>query len=139
MMISYFLEWTKHKNEQRQMKRILKILLVDDSDFLRFSLAERLRGLGHHVVDFRSEKETLEYLSGDPEFDVLVTDLNIDPDGNGIRLIREAKELLPDDAKICLMSGDLGKADVAAAISAGAQYTIHKPFGFGELIQTLGI
>ncbi|MFA6404521.1 MAG: response regulator [Candidatus Paceibacterota bacterium] len=121
------------------MNKLLKILIVDDTELLRLTLAIRFRGLGHHVVDFGSESETLEYLSGDPEFDVLITDLNINPDGNGIRLIREAKELLPDDAKICLMSGDLGKADVAAAISVGAQYTIHKPFLFNDLVQVLGI
>lgn len=56
---------------------------------------------------------------------------------NGIDVIRECRQRLGPLAKIYLMSGDARRAEVAAAMTAGADGFIRKPFGSRELVEAM--
>jgi DNA-binding response OmpR family regulator len=45
----------------------LKVLLVDDEDALRMSLADDIREAGHEVFDFSSPKTALEFFRQSPD------------------------------------------------------------------------
>ena len=96
------------------------ILVVEDDDSTREYFAEALRGSsGDYVVSTASSlEEGLGALqAGLP--DVILVDLGL-PDGNGLDLIRRAREISPEALVLVItVFGD--EASVIGAIEAGAQ------------------
>jgi len=63
--------------------------------------------------------------------DLVVLDLGL-PDGDGLELIRDARAWSP--AAIIVLSARVDEADKIAALDAGADDYLTKPFGTGELL-----
>jgi CheY-like chemotaxis protein len=70
------------------------VLLVDDEDAVRQSAAERLRELGHTVVEARDGPEALQVLAT-ARPDLLVTDVGLPRGLNGRQVAEAARERLP--------------------------------------------
>lgn len=70
------------------------VLLVDDEELVRMSVAEGLRDLGFNVVEAASAAGALEHLRQGLTPDVLVTD-HMMPGMTGATLARETRKLLP--------------------------------------------
>ena len=105
-----------------------RILLVDDAEGVRLTLAALLEDAGHQVVEAASLASAREQARGGG-FDLAVVDLNL-PDGRGTELIAELEREHPRTVAV-LLSGDGG------AGAAGAALSLAKSGEPGELLAQL--
>jgi two-component system, OmpR family, KDP operon response regulator KdpE len=107
-----------------------KILVVDDEpQFLR-ALQTTLRGAGYDVVTATTAEEALSTAALQPP-DAIVLDLVL-PDGRGTDVARQLREW--SSAPIVLVSAVGDEAEKIAALDAGADDYVTKPFAIGELL-----
>ncbi len=71
------------------------VLLVDDEAAVRGPAAERLRELGHRVLEAVDGPAALRLLSGSAGVDLLITDVGLTGGMNGRQLAEAARERLP--------------------------------------------
>jgi CheY-like chemotaxis protein len=112
----------------------LSVLVVDDEDFVRETLADMLTELDHKVVMVSGGREALEKIATG-NFDLVFTDLAM-PEMDGwetARAIRKRRPELP----VVLVTGygataqpPSGELDLVAGI-------IGKPFDFDQVISTI--
>ncbi len=109
---------------------IAKILVVDDEPQMRRVLHASLKAHGHEVVEARSGEEALRKLDAEP-CDFVLLDLNM-PGLGGMatcRTMRAASQL-----PIIVVSIRNSERDKVAALKAGADDYVTKPFGVPELL-----
>ena len=104
------------------------VLIIDDQDFVRFTLKQMLERSGHDVIEASNGDEAIRlFESTDP--DLVITDILM-PDKGGIEIIAELKISYPD-LKIVAMSGG-GRTEnmdyLELASATGADATLLKPF-----------
>jgi len=112
----------------------MKILVIDDDNLMRYTLARLLRSQGYEVVTAADgELGMTVFRSAAP--DLVITDILM-PEQEGIETIRLMRRERPA-AKIIAISGGarLGDFDVLEmAHKLGADDVIRKPFDAGELL-----
>jgi DNA-binding response OmpR family regulator len=119
-----------------------KILLVDDEEMLRQTLAVMIANMGFEVTQAADGREGLKMFK-EGTFDLVITDL-VMPNKEGLELIVAIRRLQPA-AKIIAISGGfrVDSLDMIAKASAvGADEVLYKPFSVDELkkaIQDLGV
>jgi DNA-binding NtrC family response regulator len=107
------------------------ILLADDEDTLRESLAGVLREEGFRVIACRNGSEALRALRTNA-VDAMITDLRM-PGVSGLDLIRHAVKLDPELVIIVITA--FGQVDTAVeAMRMGVRDYICKPLNFDEVI-----
>ena len=108
-----------------------RILLVEDDEPLRESLAEQLHlHQEFEAVEAKTAAEALE-LTEAQRFDLILLDIGL-PDMDGreaCRLIRRAGHKTP----IIMLTGADSEADTILGLDAGANDYLAKPFDAGEL------
>jgi DNA-binding response OmpR family regulator len=104
-----------------------RIILIDDDDMLRTTVARGLTAVGHTVAVAANGFDGVALQRQEPA-DVILTDINM-PHG-GLPTIRVLRTEFPKLA-IIAMSGNPTHLDLAGAI--GATQVIHKPFLPAEL------
>jgi DNA-binding response OmpR family regulator len=112
-----------------------KVLVVDDDDSLRQSLAEQLRLFEEFVVvEAATGSTALEAAKAD-HFDVLLLDVGLpDMDGREVcRLLRRAGSTVP----IIMLTGADTDADTILGLDSGANDYITKPFRLNVLLARL--
>jgi len=110
-----------------------RVLVVDDEpQFLR-ALAMNLRGAGYDVETATTAAEALA-AAGLRHADALILDLVL-PDGSGTDVTRELRQW--SDAPIIVVSAVGDEAEKIAALDAGADDYVTKPFAIGELLARL--
>jgi two-component system, OmpR family, KDP operon response regulator KdpE len=110
-----------------------RILVVDDEpQFLR-ALQTNLRGAGYDVVTATTAEEALSAAGLNPP-DAIILDLLL-PDGRGTDVARELRRWT--EAPIVLVSAVGDEAEKIAALDAGADDYVTKPFAIGELLARL--
>jgi two-component system KDP operon response regulator KdpE len=110
-----------------------RVLVVDDEpQFLR-ALATNLRGAGYDVETATTAAEALAAAGLRPP-DAIVLDLLL-PDGSGIEVCRELRTW--SEAPIVLVSAVGEEEEKIAALDAGADDYVTKPFAIGELLARL--
>jgi len=107
-----------------------RILIVDDQDMMRDSLAQILVREGHEVVAAPDGAAAVARLSA-ARFDLLITDLRM-PKMTGLELLAEAKRLRPD-IPVVLMTAFASVANAVEAMKLGAYDYIQKPFNGDEI------
>lgn len=110
-------------------------LVVEDDAPLRAFLRTALSAHGYRVVEAATLGEArIAVTTCNPE--VLLLDLGL-PDGDGLDLVRQVREWsrLP----IIVISARGREADKIAALDAGADDYLTKPFGTGELLARLRV
>ena len=107
-----------------------RILIVDDQEMLRDSLAATLAREGHEVVAAGDGAAALSRLES-TRIDLLLTDLRM-PKMSGIELLAEAKKRRPD-LPIVLMTAFATVQTAVEAMKLGAYDYIQKPFEADEL------
>jgi two-component system KDP operon response regulator KdpE len=110
-----------------------RILVVDDEpQFLR-ALQTNLRGAGYDVTTATTAEEALSAAALQPP-EAVVLDLLL-PDGRGTDVTRELRRWT--DVPIVLVSAVGDEAEKIAALDAGADDYVTKPFAIGELLARL--
>ncbi|HQY87110.1 MAG TPA: sigma-54 dependent transcriptional regulator [Tepidisphaeraceae bacterium] len=107
-----------------------KILIVDDQELMRDSLAATLVREGHEVVAAYDGQAAIQKLT-DRKFDLTITDLKM-PKMTGMELLAEAKKLRPD-MPVVLMTAFASVQTAVEAMKLGAYDYIQKPFDGEEL------
>ncbi len=110
-------------------------LIVDDEVAIRRFLRVSLTGEGYRVAEAGTVAEATEKIAG-LRPDVVVLDLGL-PDGDGVALTREVREWSP--VPIVVLSVRDREGDKVAALEAGADDYLTKPFGVGELLARLKV
>lgn len=111
------------------------VLVVDDDAQLRRFLRTTLGGHGHHVVEAGSVAEAIAAIHKlHPA--VVLLDLGL-PDGDGLAVVRAfaATERPP----IIVLSARGQEGDKVAALDAGAEDYLTKPFGASELLARIRV
>ena len=110
------------------------ILVVDDEEYVRSLVRERLEIAGYSIGEARNGKDALAKLS-DGRYAVLLTDIRM-PEMDGIALLKESTSRFPDTAGI-VMSAHAELDTAVAALKIGACDYITKPFNFEVLLITI--
>jgi len=110
-----------------------RILIVDDQDMMRDSLAATLAREGHEVTAANDGPVAVTRLSS-ARFDLMITDLKM-PKMTGIELLQEAKRIRPE-MPVVMMTAYATVNTAVEAMKAGAYDYIQKPFD-GEEIKLL--
>ena len=71
------------------------ILVVEDEILIRFLLADSLRDIGYQVLEAGDGDEGLDILSSGQAVDLLVTDVRMPGEIDGLELTRRSKLLAP--------------------------------------------
>jgi DNA-binding NtrC family response regulator len=110
-----------------------RILVCDDQEMMRDSLASTLVREGHEVTAASDGSIALQRLSA-AKFDLLITDLKM-PRMTGLELLAEAKKLRPE-MPVVIMTAFATVQTAVDAMKQGAYDYIQKPFD-GEEIKML--
>lgn len=127
---------------------MLKILIVDDSDSLRFILKAFFKDVGEcdEAVDGAKGVEAVRAtLDGGDGYDVIFMDIMM-PDVDGLEATRQIKDLLDDEnvqhedrPRIVMLTCLSDAANMLTAqYECGADAYITKPFERETLFETLG-
>jgi len=108
-----------------------KILIADDQEMMRDSLAATLAREGHDVIAAGDGQAALQRLNGPGRIDLLISDLKM-PKMTGIELLAEAKKLRPE-MPVVLMTAFATVATAVEAMKLGAYDYIQKPFDGDEI------
>ena len=108
------------------------VLVVDDHQPARDSMADVLRQAGHRVACRSSAAEALQLVSRE-RFDCIVTDLKM-PGMNGVEFIIQLEERRYG-AQVVMVTAHASVATAVEAMRHGAFDYIEKPFGVEQLEQ----
>jgi CheY-like chemotaxis protein len=120
--------------ERTSIMKPLSILVIDDEEFVRETLAEILSALTHHVQTVDSGRAALKKVATE-QFDVVFTDLAM-PEMDGwetARAIRQAKPNLP----VVLVTGYGASVEAPSGEQNLVNEIIGKPFAFDQVAGVL--
>ncbi len=108
------------------------LLLVEDHEMLRISLANELREAGFQVDDVINGQEALKNLEG-KTYTVVITDLSLPGHLNGIEILEKVKRDSPETVVLVITA--FGSIETAVeAMKKGAEDYLTKPFEVEELL-----
>ena len=111
------------------------VLVVDDEPQIRRFLRPALEAHGYRVIEAATATEAI-VAARTRNPDCVLLDLAL-PDGDGIEVTRRLREW--SSAPIIVVSARGQEADKVAALDAGADDYLTKPFGTGELVARLRV
>lgn len=106
------------------------VIVIEDEPQIRRFVRGALQAEGWQVFEAETAKKGLTE-AGTRKPDLLVLDLGL-PDGDGLDLIRDVRGW--SAVPIIVLSARSDEADKIAALDAGADDYLTKPFGVGELL-----
>jgi two-component system KDP operon response regulator KdpE len=107
-----------------------RLLVVDDDPQIRRVMRVTLSGQGYEVDDARTGEAALEKLR-DQRFDLVLLDMNM-PGTGGLETCREIRR--GSEIAVIMLTVRDAEADKVAALDAGADDYVTKPFSSGELL-----
>ncbi len=111
------------------------VLLVEDEPQMRRFLRAALEGNGYRLIESTTARDGLAQAAGRNP-DAILLDLGL-PDGDGIDVTRRIREW--GTTPIVVISARGKEQDKIAALDAGADDYLTKPFGVGELLARLRV
>lgn len=115
----------------------MRIMVVDDEDFIRSLLQEVLRTLGHEVVVFGETQAAITAFQAANEkglrFDVVILDLRLEGGMNGVTLLHELRKFDPCVKALAIS----GRVEEEATVPLGFQGFLSKPFRIKAFAEAL--
>ena len=109
------------------------ILVVDDEQLIRWSLTERLKSEGYHVLEAEDGRTALEKV---PEgVDLVLLDYKL-PDTDGVSVLRKIKEF-DQDILVILLTAYATIETAVEAMKLGAYHFANKPFNLDDVVATV--
>jgi signal transduction histidine kinase len=112
----------------------LRILIVEDEEFIREALQELLADTGHEIAVAGTAEEAQEMLA-QRRFDILFTDVSL-PGKSGIELATAAVGQLPD-LKVIIASGYGKELPTPIGEALADSIFLPKPYDIGEIEQAI--
>jgi DNA-binding NtrC family response regulator len=112
--------------------RASNILVVDDDRETQELLREVLDEAGYHVVTSGSGEEALE-IGRQECFDVIISDMRLGPNLNGLDVLRKYKTIQPE-SEVILITAFGSMESAIEAVKAGAFDYLSKPFKIDEVL-----
>ncbi|MBN1488148.1 MAG: response regulator [Anaerolineae bacterium] len=116
------------------MDKLQKILIVDDDENLRKTLADILQFKGYTPIAIGTGAKALEIIE-DAKPVVALLDLRLE-DMSGLDVVREIKNRQPDTECIVL-TGYASQSSAIEAINLGAYSYVQKPYDLDQLLLTI--
>ncbi len=113
----------------------MRVLIVDDSTYIRSSLRSLLSEEGYEVIAEAKNGEMAIDLAMDLKPDIITLD-NILPDMTGIDVLKAAKRGKLH-ARIVMISAVGQQSAIAEAMNNGADFYLVKPYDTKELLSIL--
>ncbi len=110
-----------------------RVLVVDDEPQILRALRTNLRGAGYEVTTAETVEQALAEAAMRPP-DAVILDLLL-PDGSGTDVCRELRRW--SDVPVIVLSAVGDETEKVAALDAGADDYVTKPFGIDELLARL--
>ena len=111
------------------------VVVIEDEPQIRRFLRVALGGEGYRVHEASTAADGLvEVATRQPE--IVILDLGL-PDGDGLEVIRKLREW--SAVPVIVLSARGQEADKVAALDAGADDYVSKPFGVGELMARMRV
>ena len=111
------------------------VVLIEDASEIRRFLRASLGGHGYRLVEAETGTEGLQ-AAETRRPDLVILDLGL-PDLDGLEIIRRLREW--SAVPILVLSARGQEADKIAALDAGADDYVSKPFGVGELLARMRV
>lgn len=107
------------------------ILLVEDEVLIRFVLGDALRDAGYNVLEASNGDEGLAFLYSGHAVDLMITDVRMPGEIDGMELTRRSKSIAPD-RPVIVCSGHLLPSE-----SEPADIFFPKPYSADALIEAI--
>ena len=106
------------------------VLVVDDEQLIRWSLTERLAQEGYRLLEAGTAADAIaRHREG---VDLVLLDYRL-PDGDGLAVLKQMKEVDPDTLVI-LLTGHASVGTAVEAMKHGAYHYTNKPFDLEEIV-----
>ncbi|MTH55657.1 response regulator [Bacillus mangrovi] len=114
-----------------------RILLAEDEEILRMLISDTLEDDGYELDEAQDGEEALKKMIAE-EYDLILLDYMM-PVYTGLEVIERVRSV-PErrDVKILMLSAKSQMADQQAALQAGADYFMAKPFSPIQLSEKVG-
>ncbi|WP_246343816.1 response regulator [Adhaeribacter radiodurans] len=113
-----------------------RILIVDDSFYMRTMLKNMLTDAGYEVVGEAPNGQTALQLARETNPDLITLDVIL-PDNTGLDVLKGIKKEQPD-MKVIIVSAVGQEVIVNEAVENGAYSYIVKPFSEEKVLETVG-
>jgi PAS domain S-box-containing protein len=113
----------------------LRVLVIDDEDFVRETLADMLTVLGHRVKAVNGGREALRALEAG-DFELVFTDLSM-PEMDGWEVAREIRRRFAPEMNIILVTGHGAGTPIAPTDKHLVNGIIGKPFDFDQVTEII--
>jgi CheY-like chemotaxis protein len=113
----------------------LRVLVIDDEDFVRDTLTDMLLVLGHTVKAFAGGREALQSLASE-DFELVFTDLSM-PEMDGWEVAREIRRRFGPELGIILVTGHGAGTPIAPDDKHLVNGIIGKPFDFDQVAEII--
>jgi CheY-like chemotaxis protein len=117
------------------MDRVLRILVVDDQEIMRRAIRRMLRG--HEVVEAGDGREALEVVGRDSGFDVILSDVDMQPGVCGIQFHESLMKLNSALARRFVFVSGNSSHGLFEYMRANSCSLVSKPFFREDLEQAI--
>ena len=120
----------------------MRVLIVDDSRFIRQHLRQLLQGMGMNCEEAEYGREAIDLLRTAGIFDFMLVDVNM-PVMNGLECVRQLREAgLHPRMKVMMVTTEADNSFICQALESGADEFLMKPFtpeSLREKLMMLGL
>lgn len=130
----YIISELKEILQNQELNRGKKILIIDDSAFIRKHISSLLEIRNYSVTTASNGKDALDILEHQKDFNLVILDLEMPLiDGEKVlREIRKKREFI--NLPVLVLSGTVDKELISRVLKHGASDYMKKPFSIEELI-----